>query len=187
MASKEHLPDPSSDRAWFPDILKRGEYQRLVALARRRLVGLEHHAEDVVSQAMIKWANIRPERRAVARIEQIIKTEAFSLIRSERRWRNRDTRATGDPTNPIAGNSRTFTDQEVVVFRQTIAEAIKRTEVPVTRQDLEVLELLMAGFSLSDIVRRTGMTRYQVRRSQGRWKVILRTLNEPATAPTTAS
>ena len=53
------------------------DYRDLVRLAERRLVGYEHLAEDVVSRTLIKWASISTEKRGVARIEQVIKTEAY--------------------------------------------------------------------------------------------------------------
>ncbi len=171
----------------FPDLTRKGEYQRLVALARRRLIGLEHHAEDVVSRAVMKWATIRPETRALARIEQIIKTEAYSLIRSERRARDRDTRAATDRALSGGGSARPHTDQEVAVFRHSIVEAIEAAQIPVGRQDLEVLELLLAGYSVAEITRVAGLSRYQVRQAQQRWRTILGALIEPVTEPTSRS
>ncbi|MDH3682677.1 MAG: hypothetical protein OEV40_22320 [Acidimicrobiia bacterium] len=165
----------------FPDISKREEYQRLVALAKRRLVGFEHHAEDVVSQAMMKWARISTDRRGVARLEQVIKSEAYSFIRSERRARDRDSRVYADRSSPIAGHARPHTDQDTVLMRRALAETCRQEGISLNARDIEVLELLLAGFSLSDIVRRTGFTRHQVKSSRRKWQDILRkTLAEPA-------
>ena len=165
----------------FPDISKREEYQRLVALARRRLVGFEHHAEDVVSLAMMKWARISAERAGIARLEQVIKSEAYSMIRSERRAKERETRVFDDRSSPLGGSTRPHTDQDMVLLRRALAETIASSGLVVTVQDLEVLELLMAGLSISDVVRRTGISRYQVKRSRETLQILLRrTLTEPA-------
>jgi len=166
----------------FPDITQREEYQRLVALARRRLVGFEHHAEDVVSLAMMKWARISADRAGIARLEQVIKSEAYSMIRSERRAKERDTRAYVDRSSPIGGATRPHTDQDMVLLRRALAETIASSGMVIRAQDLEVLELLMAGLSISDIVRRTGISRYQVKSSRETLRNLLRrTLTEPAT------
>ncbi|MGI9614219.1 MAG: hypothetical protein ACR2QO_15010 [Acidimicrobiales bacterium] len=167
----------------FPE---RFDYARLVSLAKRRLGGLEHHAEDVVSLALMKWARISTDRRGVARIEQVIKTEAYSFIRSERRARDRDTRAVNDRGLVIGGTERPHSDYDIVVLREALAETIRKTGATVTAVDLEVFELLVAGCSPSDIVRRTDLTRHQVRRSRLAWQELLRrTLAEPA--PTRSS
>jgi hypothetical protein len=163
-------PEPGK----FPDISKRAEYARLVALAKRRLVGLEHHAEDVVSLALIKWSRISSERRGVARIEQVIKTEAYSLIRSERRARDRDTRAHADRSLNATGSVRPHNDHDAVLLRRSLVETSLREGVVLRSVDLEVLELVLAGFSPAEIVRRTDLTRHQVRRSRRTWQDLLR-------------
>lgn len=168
MAWKDQIPGE------FPDISRREDYQRLVALARRRLVGFEHHAEDVVSLAMIKWARISADRRGVARLEQVIKSEAYSFLRSERRARDRDTRVYADRSSPIAGTARPHTDQDTVLMRRALAETCRAEGISLRAQDIEVLELLLSGFSLSDIVRRTGFSRHQVKSSKRKWQDILR-------------
>ena len=76
--------------------LTRSAYSRLVQLAKCRLVGYEDHAEDVVSQVLIKWSALPPDRASVARIEQVIKTEASSWRRSEQRLHARERRAAAD-------------------------------------------------------------------------------------------
>jgi tetrahydromethanopterin S-methyltransferase subunit A len=92
MTRKEYTPEE------WPDV--RGDYQRLVGLARRRLVGFEHHAEDVVTRAVMKWATIPAAKKPVARIEQVIKTEAYSVIRSERRLKEREGKVARNPFLP---------------------------------------------------------------------------------------
>jgi DNA-directed RNA polymerase specialized sigma24 family protein len=171
--------DPEPGR--FPDISKRSDYARLVALAKRRLVGLEHHAEDVVSLALIKWAKISSDRRGIARIEQVIKTEAYSFIRSERRARERDTRAHTDRSLTTDGQDRPHNEHEAVLLRRSLAETSKREGITITDVDREVFELMLVGFRPSEIVRRTDLTRHQVRRSRQMWQQLLRrTISEPA-------
>ena len=172
----EKEPEPGK----FPDISRRGDYARLVALAKRRLVGLEHHAEDVVSLALMKWARISADRRGVARIEQVIKTEAYSFIRSERRSRERETRAHADRSLPTDGSARPHSEHEAMLLRRSLVETSRRAGVPITATDIEVLELLLVGFSPSDIVRRTDLTRHRVRASRRKWQDLLRrTMAEP--------
>ena len=173
MTWKEHIPGE------FPDI-SRGEYQRFVALAKRRLVGFEHHAEDVVSQALMKWTRISASRRGVARLEQVIKSEAYSFLRSERRSRDRDTRVFADPSLPAAGPSRPHNDHDVVLLRLAIAETSRRVGISLTTEDVEVFELLNAGYNLSDIVRLTDLSRHNVKSSRRKLQeLISRTLLEP--------
>ena len=173
MTWKEHIPGE------FPDI-SRAEYQRFVALAKRRLGGLEHHAEDVVSQALIKWTRISASRRGVARLEQVIKSEAYSLVRSERRFRNRDTKVFSDRSSSVAGSGRHHVDHDVVLLRLALADTSKRAGIGLTTDDVEVFELLIAGYSLSDIVRETGLTRHKVKSARRKLQeLISRTLLEP--------
>ncbi len=173
----ENEPEPGE----FPDISQPADYARLVALARRRLVGFEQHAEDVVSLALIKWARIPADRRGIARIEQVIKSEAYSFLRSERRARERDTRSVSDRSLAVGATSRAHTAQDAVELRQALAETIRSSGVTVTATDVEVFELLLSGLSPSDIVRRTSLTRHQVRKSRKLWqKLLRRTLAEPA-------
>lgn len=172
MSWKEHIPGE------FPDI-SRAEYQRFVALAKRRLVGFEHHAEDVVSQALVKWTRISASRRGVARLEQVIKSEAYSFIRSERRYRDRDTRVFADRSSPVAGSSLPHNDNDVVLLRLALAETSERAGIAITTDDVEVFELLIAGYSLSEIVRETGLSRHSVKSSRRKLQELLsRTLCE---------
>ena len=167
----------------FPELTRR-EYQRLVALAKRRLVGREHHADDVVSLAILKWVRISPARRRVARIEQVIKSEAYSLIRSERRARERDTRAVGDRSSPLGGSARAHTDQDLAELRLALSTAGRQTGIELSAEDIEVFELINAGYNLSEIVRKTGLSRHTVRSSRLRLQHLIRaTLNEPTTEP----
>lgn len=166
MVGREHPPGE-----WL-DLSEPGEYQRLLRLARRRLVGHEHHAEDVVSRAVVKWRSIPAHMLGVARIEQVIKSEAYSVLRSEQRWRARDTRFVGDPSlHPSWASGAT--DHELSILRRTLAETCKQHRISITDLDVEVLELLFAGLAISAVVRVTGMPRHRIRQSRDKWKRVL--------------
>jgi DNA-directed RNA polymerase specialized sigma24 family protein len=155
----------------WPSELARTDLPRLVALARRRLVGHEHHAEDVVSRSLIKWARIPESKRGVARIEQVIKSEAYSLLRSIQRARARDTSIALHP----AGNSDPDDGaRSLALLRQAMAETCKRHRIPVTDADVELLELLVAGLTQEQAARAMGIPRHEVRRSRATWQRVLR-------------
>jgi hypothetical protein len=158
----------------WPDVAGRGVYARLVALARRRLVGYEHLAEDVVSRSMVRWTAISPDRLAVARIEQVIKSEAYSVLRSEKRARNREARVSGDPANPVLGTASRPGAEELVELRVAIAETCRRENIGIAEHDVEVLELLFAGHTMSEVVRLTGLARHTVKQSRRTWQQVLR-------------
>ena len=165
MARKEYTPEQ------WPDV--RGDYERLVALARRRLIGFEHHAEDVVSRAVIKWATSIPvEKKPVARIEQVVKTEALSWVRSEQRRRDRERKVAHDPTLR-SGQADAVDEIDRRLLRREIAQLCRRERRTLTPCDVEILELLFAGYSLSAIVRHTGLTRHEVKKARAMWRDIL--------------
>lgn len=149
------------------------EYRRLVRLAERRLVGQQRDAEDVVSRALIKMAHLPKRQRARARIEQIIKTEAYSVLRSEGRAIERDRRAATDRGLSGDGEARIDPAQELVLFRRTLGEAVLRSGEPITDFDTTVIELALAGLNQAEIERSLGCTRSEVRSSVRRWARIL--------------
>ncbi len=157
----------------WPDPTEWG-YERLVRMARRRLVGYEHLAEDVVSQALMKWSRIAPSKSRVARIEQVIKSEAYSMIRSEQRRRDRETRVVHDRSSSRHHGGSSLDghdpgDQALCVLRQALIATCKREQIRVTAIDTEVLELLFGGCSPAEVARITGLSRYKVRRSRHLW------------------
>ena len=156
----------------WPDLSEYGTYERLVKLARRRLVGCEHHAEDVVSRALMKWHTISPDKRGVARIEQVIKTEAYSVLRSEHRLRERETRFVRDPVCPSPAITQRD-DHEICLLRRAMAETCKRHDITITTAEVEILELLFGGRTPSAVVRLTGLSRYEVRKARRKWQHIV--------------
>ena len=156
----------------WPDISAPGVYQRLVGLARRRLVGYEGHAEDVVSRVLVKWSSLSTTKRSVARIEQVVKTEAYSLLRSERRLRDRELRAVADPAVSAAVQSHGERAREVALLRLALAETCRREKIHLAPLDIEIFELLLAGFSLTGAAQATGSTMHEVRRSRDRWRHV---------------
>lgn len=163
MTRKEYTPEE------WPDV--RGDYDRLVTLARRRLIGFEHHAEDVVTRALMKWARVPAHKKPVARIEQVIKTEAYSLLRSEQRLRDRERKVAYDPT--LRSSADTVDEIDRCLLRKAIVQVCRREGLSLTPCDVEILELLFAGYSLSAIVRHTGLTRHEVKKSRAKWRDIL--------------
>lgn len=147
------------------------EYRRLVRLAKRRLAGNDHLAEDVVQRAMIKWTTI-PVDHPQARIEQVVKSEATSVLRSELRARERDTRATLDPSLAPSRGAQNPSQRDLHELRIALAQTAVSKSIPITSDDLEVLELLFAGWPMTDTVRLTGLSRSRVRRSKSTWKRI---------------
>jgi hypothetical protein len=164
MTRKEYTPEE------WPDV--RGDYDRLVGLARRRLIGFEHHAEDVVSRAVMKWVTIPADKRSVARIEQVIKTEALSWLRSEQRRRDRERKVAHDPTLR-SGHADMVDEIDRRMLRREIVQVCKREHRTLSPCDVEILELLFAGYSLSAIVRHTGLSRHEVKKARAKWREIL--------------
>jgi DNA-directed RNA polymerase specialized sigma24 family protein len=156
----------------WPDISVSGAYQRLVALAKRRLAGYESHAEDVVSRVLVKWQSLSTEKQSVARIEQVIKSEAYSLLRSEQRLKDREVRAVADPaasSGALAANERAH---DVGMLRMALAETCRRSGIPMSIVDVEVLEMLLAGYNLAETAQATGLSIYEVKRSRARWRFV---------------
>ncbi len=165
MAGKDPVPG-----AWL-DISAPGLYPRLVKLARRHLVGYEHFAEDVVSRALMKWTTISADKAAVARLEQVIKSEAHSMRRSEERLKNREARAGYDRS---AMTPVTYGHPELNLLRRALVETCRRERIPITSADIEVLELLYAGFTLAETTRLTGLARHDVKGSRRKWRLVLK-------------
>lgn len=166
-----------NDTGEWPDPNDWG-YERLVSLARRRLVGHEHLAEDVVSLALMKWSKIPRSKSSVARIEQVIKSEAFSMLRSEQRRRERESRVAHDRSShrhfgDVGRDDTDPDDQALCELRQALVATCKREKIAITAIDIEVLELLFSGCSPAEVARLTGLSRYRIRRSRHRWASVL--------------
>jgi hypothetical protein len=168
MAAKD--PGDPVPGQWL-DISDPGRYQRLVKLARRHLVGREHHAEDVVSRALIKWTTISADRASVARIEQVIKSEAHSLRRSEDRLANRENRVGSDRS---LARSTDYGNPDLALLRVALADTCRREHISMTAADIEVLELLFAGLSVEGTARIMDLARHQVKSSRTKWRLVVR-------------
>ena len=140
-------------------------YRRLVAIARLRLVGREHLAEDAVSRAMVRWAQLPAAQHASARLETVVRSEAASLLRSEDRLHRREHRAGYDRALAAAPVDPTV---ELQLLRLALAQQAEGTGCQLSSLDREAFELLLAGCSLADVVQLTGVMRHQVRRSRDR-------------------
>ena len=152
----------------------RNEYKRLLSLARYRLGQNYHHlADDVVMRTLIKWRQLSPESKARARIEQVIKTEALSVIRSERRLKAREIRAGEDRALAPSQRPSDSTDRNSAELRVLIAHACKKHRIQLTALELEIYEFLNAGLSLSEIERQLHLRRHKVRQIKERWQLVL--------------
>lgn len=158
----------------WPDLTTPGMYGRLVWLAKRRLVGHEHHAEDVVSRALIKWSGLPSPQREVGRIEQVIKSEAFSLLRSEERARERERRAAADRSRGMSDAVADTTSADLRLLREAIAQTCKREGIDLSGRDVEFVELILAGLRLSEAQRTMNASRHEVRKLRDKWRRILR-------------
>ncbi|MEL7156145.1 MAG: hypothetical protein AAFN30_06040 [Actinomycetota bacterium] len=158
----------------WPDLSTAGEYGRLVWLAKRRLVGHEYHAEDVVSRALMKWQGLPDRQRAVGRIEQVIKSEAYSLLRSENRARERERRVAADRSEGSNNMEAGTTSTDLRLLREAIAQTCKREGITLTNRDVEFVELLLAGLNLSEAQRSMKASRHEVRKLRDKWRRVLR-------------
>jgi DNA-directed RNA polymerase specialized sigma24 family protein len=155
------------------------QYQRLLALARRRLVGYEHHAEDVVARAMRRWLKI-PKDHPSARIETIINSEAKSLLRSEKRLAARQRRATDDRSSPLWAGRAEQNQFDLALVRAEIGQVCQRFASQISTVDVEVLEHLFAGFTIAETARSMELQRHEVKRSRFRWRTLLTAATEEA-------
>lgn len=157
----------------WPDLSVPRRYEHLVALARRRLVGHEHHAEDAVSRALIRWAQLSPDLSPVARLERVIASEANSILRSESRLRCREERSARDRALP----SRTSGDAgevDRILISIVIGQSLAGSKSTEADAEVRILDNLHAGLSVADICRRHNYSRYYVNQIRRRWRVLLR-------------
>ncbi len=149
------------------------QYERLVRLARRRLVGWELHAEDVVSRALLRWQAM-PRDLPRARIETLIRSEAYSVLRSEKRRSEREHRASNDRATAFNHLAHQLVAGDALpTIKLDIARACRQSGIPISALDLEVLELLFAGYTVADATRAMALPRHVVKRSRERWRQIL--------------
>ena len=156
----------------WPNLAVPRSYQRLVALARRRMVGHELHAEDAVSRAVIRWARLSSDLQTVARLEQVVASEANSIVRSEGRRRDREERSARDPT--LHPSLVTRDSEEQVVVAIVIGQSMRRSTAPFTDLELLILDLLRAGLTTAEICRRHNLSRYYVGQVRRQWRLVLR-------------
>ena len=161
--SKEHLVG-----TWI-ELDDDGEHKRLLRIAASYLRGAEHHAEDVVTRALMKWRTIPADRQPVARLEQVMKSEARSLLRSERRAQDRERRWAAD--RALTSNPDEI-DRHLELWELTdsLIATARSVAVEIDQDDLVILDLMLQGMRVADICRCTTLTRYQVRRSRAKWQ-----------------
>ncbi len=154
--------------------LSRGSHARLVQLARWRLGGHSSAAEDIVQQAFIKWTSIDESKADRARLEQVVKTEAASYLRSEGRRRTREIRFATDRARV---NRRSDDESLAVDMRLAaglLASLARRRGISITAIDVLILNRLLDGEAISRIARELHVTRWVVKQSRQRWQLAAR-------------
>lgn len=156
--------------------LSRGAHDRLVALARARLVGRAHAAEDVVQESLIKWCSIDESKQDVARIEQVVKTVAASYRRSEERRVAREFQHAADrsrrPGTPAPDDDPLGV--ELGLATHALVSTARKKRVGVNQLDVIILGELLKGESIASVARSLNLNRYRVRRSRERWRLAAR-------------
>jgi DNA-directed RNA polymerase specialized sigma24 family protein len=159
----------SAPGQWPTSLLGHGDYRRLVALASRKLVGYGYLAEDAVSRALVRWSQL-PATTQRARIETIVRSEALSLLRSEKRREHRESRVCRDPSSPVG---RAAHGDDGYLLRQVIVAHCRQKAIELSAADLEVFELLCAGATLAELTRELGMPRHRIKAIRDKWRSIL--------------
>ncbi len=154
--------------------MSKSAYARLVRLAERRLSGQELAAEDVVMNAFIKWTSIHPGKRDIARVEQVIKSEAASWRRSEQRRRAREANYATDPTRCSQPPTTSVVGLDLVILLDVLEQTATRRGIVVDSEDRTILGLLLDGMSISEVARKTNKKRHSVKKSRERWQLIWR-------------
>lgn len=165
MADNDHIVGD-----WI-DLTDEAEYRRLTNFARRSLVGYEYAADDVVINAVLRWRKISPTKQGVARIEQVVKSEARSFLRSEDRRRHREHRWASDAVR-CGGQPLPWLDHERRMLMRSLLATAARMGIEVTPLDRQVLVLVFCGLRESDMVREIPASRHRVRRSKAKWRRV---------------
>lgn len=147
-------------------------YRRLVRLAKFKLGGSQASAEDVVSRAIIRWRSIDPQKRGVARIEQVVKSEAASLSRSEWRRRSRESLYSTDRSrSPWAP-----TEIHMSLLLQDLEHVADTVGIAISESDRQLLEVLIDGVPMTHAANSLGLTRHQARRSRDQWRLVFQSI-----------
>ncbi len=154
----------------WPKLSKEG-HDRLVRLARRRLVGWEADAEDVVHVAYIKWASLSSSAADVARIEQVIKSTAESWRRSDKRRSAREAKYEMGQAR-VPDDLAELTEVELSLMVGELELFALRVGISIEQTDLEVLRSLLAGISMTQIARNMNQRRTDIRKIKGRWQLV---------------
>ena len=147
-----------------------GSYQRLVNLARSRLGGITHLAEDAVQEALISWYRSDAANNPRARIETIVISRSHDLRRQLGRSHKREANAMIDGPSATPDADQAL---ETSALRLAAHQSYRAAWGEVEGQDGEVLELLLAGFNQVEVGRQLDLTRSMVRSSVRRWRLAL--------------
>ncbi|MCP4963717.1 MAG: hypothetical protein GY926_00590 [bacterium] len=166
---EEDVPTPGR---W--PMLSRGSHARLVQLARRRLGGHTSAAEDIVQQAFIKWTSIDESRADRARLEQVVKTEAASYLRSEGRRKAREIRYATDRARGYQHSDDESAAVDLRLAAGLLASLARQRDISITTIDVRILTQLLNGETISGIARDLDVTRRVVKQSRQRWQLVAR-------------
>lgn len=153
----------------WPTLTRAGR-RRLTWLAERYLIGWPHAAEDVVVDACVKWAAMKPRFGSRPRLEQVVKTTAISWSRSEQRRLARQGRHI-----EYAGAERSNLDQvshemDLRLMVQEVTVSAVGAGLRIDDLDRLILRLLLDGESMAEVSRRLGCGRSRVRTSRLLWQ-----------------
>jgi hypothetical protein len=90
-------------------------------------------------------------------------------------------RPEGQPVT--GGRPRYDRADDLVALRAILAETCQREAIAVTPVDIEVLELLLAGYTAICTAQAIGLSLSEVRRSRDRWSLVCRLAAGAADCP----
>ena len=150
---------------------KDDSYQRLVNIARSRLAGMSHLAEDAVQEALISWHRSNAASNPRAQIETVVISRAHDLRRKMTRSQQREWKVTADTQT---SNPSHDPDTDLAALRLTAHQNYAALWVDVDIIDSEILELLLSGHNQTETAEHLRLTRAVVRSSINRWRLALR-------------
>ncbi len=154
----------------WPSLSKAG-HERLVWLARRRLVGWEADAEDVVHLTYVKWASLSGSTADVARIEQVVKSAADSWRRSDNRRIAREAKYEGRRARSHDPEAD-YTEIDLSLMVRELELLAIGFGVSISETDLKILRHLLDGESMTQIAAAMNRSRYEIRQARGRWQHV---------------
>lgn len=125
----------------------------------RRYLGSDYAylAPDVVSSVCEDWRFKETPGQEQSRIETRLRSKSYDLRRSEQRRKQREINYSNGPTG-----SRAYSESSST-FHQDLQDALDQEGIDETTR--EYIDLVLKGYSISEIERLTGATRYKIMKS----------------------